>query len=138
MAEEYVAVISLQNEFCWLDINRIVSSFVCFTNCKSRISPCSDLSLKSNHVRISLQILYGYFSFVAKNFFCHQNSVTWILVVILIQVLICLNLIGHNQSHSLKGYEEAKQFLKADTCRCRRDVLLELVGEQCSVDSGKL
>ena len=41
-------------------------------------------------------------------------------------------------SHSLKGSvisEEAKKFLKTD--RCRRKVLLELVGEQCSVNSGK-
>ena len=55
-------------------------------------------------------------------------SVTWILVVLLIQLLISLNLISH--SHSIKRSEEAKQLLKAG--RCRREVLLELVGEQCS------
>ena len=62
------------------------------------------------------------------------NSVTWILVVILIQVLLRLDLISHSHSHSIKKSEAAKQFLKAN--RCRRDVLLELVGEQCSGDSG--
>ena len=57
-------------------------------------------------------------------------SVTWISVVLLIQVLISLNLISDSHSHSIKRSEEVKQLLKAG--RCRREVLLELVGEQCS------